>query len=77
MADEDEADRFWVNIHSRTGKVRTHRHWCSFCNDGQGLKKQPPLNARWLGPFQNRAEALAAAEKLRREDTDVCGVCKP
>ena len=41
------------------------------------IKPQPPLNARWLGLFQDRTEALAAAEKLRKEDTDVCGICKP
>jgi len=72
-----EADRFWVNINTSTGKVRVHRHWCTFCNDGQGLRDKPaPRRARWLGPFQDRSEALTTAKNLRKEDTDLCRICK-
>ena len=77
MAGGVEADRFWVSVNTTTGKVRIHRHWRPFCNDGQGVRKQPPRRTRWLGPFQARAEALTTAEKLRKEDTGVCGFCTP
>ena len=69
---------WWIYENWTHERARLHTGDCSFCRDGQGTQaSRSNRNGRWLGPFTERAAAVARLERLRRADTALCGTCRP
>ena len=67
---------WWVYENWTHKRARIHRGDCGYCQDGRGSQPADSgRNGRWLGPFGDRALAVAAANALKREDTKACPNC--
>jgi hypothetical protein len=69
---------FWIydNVVHRFSKI--HRGECAFCNHGEGIHNRGDraVAGTWLGPFDDFADALAAADSTGRQ-VQTCSVCVP
>jgi hypothetical protein len=67
---------YWVYENWTHKRARMHVAGCSFCNNGRSTQPEGSgRNGQWLGPFQQREDALKALEKTRQPDSAICGFC--
>jgi hypothetical protein len=75
------ADRsgYWVFAAYPRQWATIHRAGCSHCRGGRGHKGSParPTTSDWLGPFADRSEAFARADKTGLKTVKGCGHCRP
>jgi len=60
-------------------KARIHKGVCVFCNNGEGIHKNPPgeKNGKWRGPFDLYNSAKKVAQSLRNRILSDCKICEP
>jgi F-type H+/Na+-transporting ATPase subunit beta len=71
---------YWVFDNNNHEYATVHVAECTFCDHGRGLHRRGIARsdaARWLGPFEEFAEAMAAARATGRRTTKRCKVCAP
>lgn len=60
-------------------KVVIHKGVCSFCNNGEGVQKNPleNSNGRWHGPFNSYEYTKKFAQSIHNRKLKECSFCKP
>jgi hypothetical protein len=73
------ADGYWVFASYPRRWATIHRAGCSHCRGGRGQKGSPAklTTTGWLGPFADRGEAFAHADKTGLKTVKGCGHCRP
>src|SRR5690242_13477659 len=64
---------YWVLVNPTSGKVRVHHSSCRYA-EGAGTE-QATKHSKWLGPYEDRQEAVAAAEGVGHVDVGECQRC--